>query len=257
MNQFFNPTRFGRVLRKHTAEHLTSYLLSTAVLAGGILVVLGALTYLTRSPLEREMQIILFLFGLLTAGLLFTSSVFGALGSPRGAAPALLLPASHFEKYLVAWLWSLPVFVVLYTGIFMLVNVLLLELSSQGRPYEVYDFARGAREWLTPLLSYALLHSVALVGAIYFKRLHIIKTAFWVFGALAALLIINRQFLKILLPGSSPIAPFGDVWVSEGQQHALLALPAGQWHLVLGLLPVALALLLWLAAYARLTEKQI
>lgn len=31
---------------------------------------------------------------------LFTSSVFAALGTPRGAAPALLLPASHLEKYL-------------------------------------------------------------------------------------------------------------------------------------------------------------
>ncbi|RZK20857.1 MAG: hypothetical protein EOO56_12150 [Hymenobacter sp.] len=257
MNQYFNFTRFGRVLRQHTTEHLTSYLLSTAVLAGGILVVLGTLTYLTRRPLERELQIVLFDFGLLAAGLLFTASVFAALGSPRGAAPALLLPASHLEKYLVAWLWSLPVFVVLYTGIFMLINLAVLQLASQGQPYEVYDFSHGAREWATPLLSYALLHSVALCGAIYFQRLHIIKTAFWVFGTLAVLLIANRQLLKIMLPGSSPIAPFGDVWVGEGRQHALLTLPTEQWHLALMLLPVALAVLLWLAAYTRLTEKQI
>lgn len=257
MNQLFDFGRFGRLLRKYTAEHLPSYLLSTAVLAGGVLVVLGALTYLTRRPLEREMQIVLFLFGLLAAGALFTASVFAALGTPRGAAPALLLPASHLEKYLVAWLWSLPVFLVVYTGVFTLVNLLLLQLSSQGRPYEVYDFARGAREWLTPLLSYALLHSVALFGAIYFRRMHAIKTAFLVFGLLIGLLLTNRQLLKLLLPGSSPIAPFGDVWVGEGRQRVLLALPEGQWHLALALLPLALAGLLWLAAYNRLAEKQI
>jgi hypothetical protein len=257
MNQHFNLTRFGRLLRKHTAEHLPGYLMSTAVLAGGVLVVLGALTYLTRRPLERELQIVLFLFGLLAAGALFTSSVFAALGTPRGAAPALLLPASHLEKYLVAWLWSLPVFLVVYTVVFMLINSLLLQLSSQGQPYEIYDFSRGMREWLTPLLSYALLHGVALCGAIYFRRMHAIKTAFLVFGLLLGLLLANRQLLKVLLPGSSPIAPFGDVWVGEGHQRALLALPEGQWHLALLLLPVALAGLLWLAAYNRLTEKQV
>jgi len=258
MNQFFNLARFGRLLRKHTAEHLPAYLLSTAVLAGGVLVVLGALTYLTRRPLERELQIILFLFGLLAAGALFTSSVFAALGTPRGAAPALLLPASHFEKYLVAWLWSLPVFLVVYTGIFMLINPLLLQWSSQGRPYEIYDLSfRGAREWLTPLLSYALLHGVALCGAIYFRRMHVIKTVFLVFGLLLGLLLANRQLLKVLLPDSSPIAPFGEVWVGKGRHPALLALPEGQWHLALTLLPLALAGLLWLAAYNRLTEKQV
>ena len=257
MNQQFNSVRFGRLMRKHTAEHLPSYLMGTAVLAGGVLVVLGAFTYLTRRPLEREMQIVLFLFGLLGAGTLFTTSVFGALGTPRGAAPALLLPASHLEKYVVAWLWSLPIFLVVYTVVFTLVNLLLLQLSSQGRPYEVYDFAHGTREWLTPLLSYALLHSVALYGAIYFRRLHAVKTAFVVFGTLATVLLLNRQLLQYLLPDSSPIAPFGDVWVGEGRQRVLLALPEGQWHLALAALPLALAGLLWLAAYARLTEKQI
>ena len=257
MNQLFDFGRFSRLLRKHTAEHLPSYLLSTAVLAGGLLVVLGALTYLTRGPLGREMQIVLFLFGLLAAGALFTASMFAALGTPRGAAPALLLPASHLEKYLVAWFWSLPVFLVVYTVVFTLVNLLLLQLSSQGRSYEVYDFARGAREWLTPLLSYALLHSVALFGAIYFRRMHAIKTAFLVFGLLIGLLLANRQLLKLLLPDSSPVAPFGSVWMGEGRQRVLLALPEGQWHLALVLLPLALAALLWVAAYNRLAEKQI
>ena len=139
----------------------------------------------------------------------------------------------------------------------MVINLGLLQIASQGQPYEVYDFSRGTREWLQPLLSYALLHSVALWGAIYFQRLHIIKTAFLLFGTLAALLIINRQFLKIIMPGSSPMAPFGDVWIGEGRQHALLALPDSQWQLTLVLLPLVLAALLWLATYARLTEKQI
>lgn len=257
MNQHFNLTRFGRLLRKHTTEYLPSYLLSTAVLAGGILVVLGTLTYLTHRPLDREVQIVLFEFGLLAAGLMFTASVFAALGSPRGAAPALLLPASHLEKYVMAWLWSLPVFLAVYTGVFMIINSLVAQLNSQGQPVELYNFSRGAREWVQPLLSYALLHSLALCGAIYFQRLHAIKTAFLLFGLSLVLLLVNRQVLKALLPGSSPVAPFGDVWVGEKTQRMLLALPVDQWQLTLVLVAIAVATLLWLAAYARLTEKQI
>lgn len=257
MNQYFNLTRFGRLLRKHTAEHFAGYLMSTAVLAGGILVVLSSFTYITRWPLSREMQIIFFLFGLLAAGIVFTSAIFTALGSPRSAAPALLLPASHLEKYLVAWLWSLPVFLVVYTALFTLINLLVLHIGNQGHAYEVYDFSRGAREWTTPLLSYALLHSVALWGAIYFERLHIIKTAFLLFGLLAGLIFVNLWMLKALVPATGISVPFATVWVGEGALHSPLALPDGQWQ-VMGIgLPLVLAALLWLAAYARLTEKQI
>jgi hypothetical protein len=257
MSQHFNPTRFGRLLRKHTVENLPKYAMSAAVLAGGILVVLGVLTYLTHRPLERELQAILFLFGILAAGAIFTSSVFAELGTPRGAAPALLLPTSHFEKYLVAWLYSLPVFVVLYTVVFMAINLLVLQLGNQGQPYEVYDFSRGAREWATPLLSYALVHSVALWGAIYFHRLHAIKAAFLLLSLLIGLTVVNYQLTKATLPGSRAATPFGDVWIGENSQRVLLQLPDGQWQLWVTLLPLALALLLWAAAYTRLTEKQI
>jgi hypothetical protein len=257
MNQYFNLTRFGRLLRKHTAEHFTSYAMSTAVLVGGVLVVLGILTYLTRRPLQHELQTILFIFGLLGAGSVFTASIFAEVSNPRAAASTLLLPASHLEKYLVAWLYSLPVFLVVYTTVFMGVNVAILRLANQGYPYEIYDFSRDAREWVSPLLSYALLHSITLWGAIYFRRLHVIKTAFLVFGSALVLILVNRQFMMALLPDSRPIAPFGDVWVGRGEQEGLLSLPDNQWQLVMVLLSLALAALLWAATYARLTEKQL
>lgn len=257
MSQLFSFSRFSRLFGRHIAEFLPSYLMSTAVLAGGVLVVLGSLTYITRRPLDRETQIISFMFGMLAAGTVFTSSVFAALGTPRSATPALLLPASHLEKYLVAWCYSLPVFLLVYTAVFSVINALVLQLGNQGYPYEQYDFSRGAREWVSPLLGYVLLHSIALLGAIYFERLHAIKTAFLVFGSLVALLVVNRQVLKALIPGSWPIAPFGDVWVGEQERRVVLSLPDNQWQLVLTLLPLALALLLWRAAYVRLTEKQL
>ncbi|TVT39201.1 hypothetical protein FNT36_16200 [Hymenobacter setariae] len=257
MNQYFNLARFGRLLRKHTLEHIKGYAISVAVLAGGIAVVLGSLTYLRHWPLDHEMQLILFIFGLLAAGGVFTSTVFAEVGDPKRAATALLLPTSHIEKYLVAWFYSLPLFLVIYAVVFTGVNLLILKVGSNGHPYELYDFSRGASEWVSPLLSYVLLHSVALWGAIYFQRLHVIKTAFLIFGSMLLLLLVNRQVMLALLPSSRPIAPFSDVWVGEGMQSSLLSLPDNQWQLLMVLLPIALAMLLWAASYARLTEKQL
>ena len=255
MSQHFNPTRFGRLLRKHTTEHLPRYAMSTAVLVGGVLVVLSSLTYMTHRPLQPGLQAVLFLFGLLAAGAVFTSSVFTELGQPRGAAPALLLPASHFEKYLVAWLYTLPIFVAIYTAVFMAMNFLVLQLGNQGHPYEMYNFSHGAREWAEPLLSYVLLHSIALWGAIYFQKLHVIKTAFLVLGAATLLVVSNNWFLKALLDSDVWGPPFGDATVRAGHETYSLVWPLSQPTTIL--LPLALALLLWAAAYARLTEKQI
>lgn len=257
MNQYFDVTRFGRLLRKHTAEHLRSYLMGTAVLAGGIAVVLGGLTYIGGRPLPPAIQLTMFHFGLMAAGVMFIAGVFVALGEPRRAAPALLLPASHLEKYLVVWLYSLPVFLGAYVAVFLAMDALTLQLGPAGSPRALLDFAAAPRELGRALLSYALLHAAALWCALYFERLHIIKTAFAIFGALGALALLNFQVLKrVMTPDIAPALPFGDVNILAGRQYFKLAVPDG-YGVLLALLPLGLAGLLWLASYARLTEKQL
>lgn len=257
MSQQFNLARFGHLLRKYTAEHWKTYLMSAAVLLGGLIVVLGGLTYLTRRPLEREPQIVLFVFVLVVAGIAFTASVFADLGNARGAAPALMLPASHLEKYLVAWLYTMPVFLLVYTVAFLGVDAVTLQLGSNGKPYEMLDFSRGTREWVSPLVTYALPHGIALYCAMYYQRLHIIKTSFLILGLAAVVIVANGQLMKILIPGSHPTAPFGDVWVGTVAQRLVVSLPYASWQLTMTLVSLVLAALLWAAAYARLTEKQL
>ena len=250
-------TRFGRLLRKHTAEHLRSYLMGAAVLAGGIAVVLGGLTYIGGRPLSPVVQLTMFYFGLLAAGTMFTAGVFAALGDPRRAAPALLLPTSHLEKYLVVWLYSLPVFLLVYVPVFLAVDALTLQLAPAGSSRVMFDFAAAPRELGRALLSYALLHAATLGCALYFERLHIVKTAFVLLGGVGALALLNFQVLKrVLTPDIAPALPFDDVGVGVGKQYFNLVLPGGQGEL-LALLALALAGLLWLGAYARLTEKQL
>jgi hypothetical protein len=94
-------------------------------------------------------------------------------------------------------------------------------------------------------------------GAIYFQRLHVIRTAFVAFGLLALVSMLNFQVLKGLVsPGVRFAPPFAGVLLREGEQVFSLALSNSQ-MVLFGLLPLALAVLLWLGTYARLTEKQL
>ncbi|MDJ0367854.1 hypothetical protein QMK33_22135 [Hymenobacter sp. H14-R3] len=257
-NQHFSPVRFGRLMRKQTTEYWRTYLLSAAVLLGGVVAVVGGLTYLMRRPLDNETQTLLFMAGLLTTGLAFTATVFAEMSNGRRAAAALLLPASHLEKYLVAWLYSLPVFLVIYIAVFLAVDALMLQWAGHSYPQfprQILDLTSSWRPLLTGVASYSLVHALALYGAIYFQSLHIIKTSFAVLGGVVMLLMMNFWMWKLLTSELHTAVPFGNGFAGGKDHPFLVELP--QQLSLLALLPLALAVLLWAAAYARLTEKQL
>jgi hypothetical protein len=251
MNQFFNLPRFGRLLRKHTTENLASYALGAAVLLGGMLVVMGFLSYLSGG-INHTGQGVLFVLFLIGAGSFFTSTVLGQFGGGSRAALALTLPASQFEKYLVAWLYSLPVFLVVFVADFYLADWLVLSFS-RGTSTLVNVFG-DAEAVVTVGVVFLVLHGVALCGSIVFRQYQFVKTAFAFFLAAAVLLIINYQVMKgVVGPDFRMAMPLGSVNFNNGPA---LTLPDEQSRPIL--LPLlALIPLLWLAAYARLTEKQL
>jgi hypothetical protein len=251
MNQFFSLPRFGRLLRKHTTENLASYALGAAVLLGGMLVVMGFLSYLSGG-ISRVGQGVLFILFLVGAGSFFTSTVLGQFGSGSRAALALTLPASQFEKYLVAWLFSLPVFLVVFVADFYLADGLVLSLSrGDSTLLNVFGDAEAV---ITVGIVFLVLHGVALYGSIFFRQYQFIKTAFVFFLAAAVLIFINYQVMKgVIGPEFRMAMPLGSVNLQNGPS---LSLPDEQSRPIL--LPLlALLPLLWLAAYARLTEKQL
>ena len=251
MHQYFDFTRFGRLLRKHTTEHFLTYLLGAAVLLGGMLVVMGFLSYLSGG-ISRLGQGVLFILFLLGASSFFTSTVLGQFGAGSRAALALTLPASQLEKYLVAWLFSLPIFLVVFVGDFYLADWLVLSLS-RGESTLLNVFS-SSEITLSVVVAYLLLHGVALYGSIAFRQQQFIKTAFLFFAVAIVIGIINYQIMKgVIGPDFKMALPLGSVNLSTGPA---LTLPKEQEQKLL--LPLlTLIPLLWLAAYARLTEKQL
>jgi hypothetical protein len=258
MYEIFNFRRFLRLFVKHTTEHYRVYLMSISVLAGVLLLGGAFVFYLLPDPPDPTFQEAAFVFLLIIAGTIFTSTIFTDFGEKRKAIPALTLPATALEKFLVAWLYSFPIFLLVYIGVFYLA---LYGLSS-GRHWEAgqrFYMLNLRHLGLSPVFPvYAFMQALVLYGAIFFKKLHFIKTGFAFFASLGTIILCNTLLLKIMtgLRVIKLAIPFGnlDFYVANRNYSILPVDPE------LTYVPVLMALstlLIWIAAYFRLRETQV
>ncbi|QNF33907.1 hypothetical protein HUW51_14685 [Adhaeribacter swui] len=258
MNNHFSFTRFSRLFAKHTAEHIRWYLMATAVLIGGMTLILGFLAYLQSYPINQEEQTLLFVFGLLGAGSIFTSTVLAHLGDKKKAMAALTLPASHLEKYLVAWLYSLPLFLVVFTASFYLVAFLVMTLDNPGNvPVKLISLFSSDNMVYLSFIAFAFIHGFALWGSVFFQKLQFIKSAFTFFVVMALLLLLNYHGLELLFNRDLAVAiPFDNIGFHDKNQYYYVELPESN-KLLTRLLPLVLAVIFWVTAYFGLKEKQV
>lgn len=257
MNKIFNPVRFGKLFVKHTTEHYKSYLMALGVLIGVMVLGGSFLVYMIDAPLNNSTQSVLFLMILLLAGTIYTSTVFADLGDKKKAIAYLTLPASHFEKYLVAWLYSFLIFLLIYTISFYIVALLLLNVKHiPGQADGVINLLQKTH--LEMALVYAFLHSIAFLGAVYFNKLHFIKTAFVFFVFLGLLILFNKIVLGGMIGRKvDAVPPFGELRFPDSGHMVEITLPYTRQNPFLFYLIVALTPLIWIAAYYRLKEKQV
>ena len=256
MNNFFNLQRFGRLFIKHTAEHYRIYLMSVGVLAGVMLLGGAFIFYVIPGPPDPGLQTAIFVILMLIAGSIFTSTVFADYGIKNRAIAALSLPASSFEKYLVGWLYSYPIFIAVYTGVFYCV---LWGLSSAkqwpGQHFEALNLAQPDM-FMLPVL-FTFLHALAIFGAIFFEKLQFIKIGFAFFIGYAVIMLLNTFFFEALIGESIRAAlPYGYLnFDSQNHFYSIAATgPSTAW---IPLAMIASAVLIWVAAYFRLKEKQV
>lgn len=258
MNDFFSIKRFLLYFIKQTAEHYRVYLMAIAVLAGVMLLGGSFIFFAIPDPPDLGMQNVLFVQLMLIAGTIFTSTVFNDYGDNNKAIASLTLPVTPFEKFLVGWLYSMPIFLLVYSSVFFLV------LSGLG----------GARHWepgthfqklgfnfseiQMMLIAFSLLHGIAIFGSIFFRNLQFIKTAFAFLIGYAVIMIFNTLFLKAVtgIEIVRPAKPFGYLIFLKGHQFYSITLAGGTTEIILGIM-MLIAVLIWIAAYFRVKEKQV
>ncbi|WP_449438391.1 hypothetical protein [Pedobacter steynii] len=180
MNETFNFTRFLNLFKKHTAEQYKTYLMSAGVLIGVLILILGFISYSTRGHMGPTIQAAMFINFLFFSGTIFTSLIFTDLGDRKKSIPALSLPASHFEKYLVAWIYSFVIFQLVFLACFYTIDYLVVaawNASAEEKMELINVFSPDRKVWASFLI-FAVLHSICFLGAVFFEKLHFIKTVF-------------------------------------------------------------------------------
>jgi len=251
MNNFFNSKRFGLLFRKHCAEHYKTYLMASAVLLGVLLVGGCFMVYLIEMPIDTQVQTVLFVPIYFLAGTIFTSTIFADMSDKKKAVSTLMLPASHFEKFLVGWLFSL-----VFLGSFYLILTILLNLRHWPNMH-IGVFNAFAEPATLIFIIYTLLHSITFYGAILFERLHFIKVAFCFFITAVVATELNTFFLEKLIGREiRPTTPFGNLsFVDHSRFVAVRSVTISE--PLVSYLIIGVAIILWTASYYRLKEKQV
>ena len=249
------------LFKKHTSENYKSYLLSVGVLTGIMFLLMYFAAKISENYILNSYKQMEFFWGLLIlAGTFFASTSFANLSDKKRAITQLTLPATRFEKYLVSWLYSVIIFLIVYTSIFYLVNISILHFFKQpGKVIKIFNiFAETDNNiFYSVFFSFAFVQSLAFLGSVWFKKAHYIKTAFTFFLFIIILQLLNHRFLEWFLEKDLNLAlVFGPIAFLQNKEIVILDMSQEQAHLF-SLMLLILSFILWTATYYRLKEKQI
>jgi hypothetical protein len=276
----FSFSRWWMLVSLHWAENRRRYVLGILAMGGLLLFWFSVVLAMdAHAPMSIGYQFGTFYIGLFFTGCLFGSQVFSALNRKREAIQYLMVPASHLEKLLCGLLYGVVLFFIVYTLLFYLVDIPMVELAgritkkrppmfAQGdilvqRPVVYSLFGRGA--WNLPndtgpylLMVYFAVQAFFILGSIYFTRYSILKTI--IAGLLLSLLgsIFIGKIIEANLPAGWHMENLFD-WYrydnSSGQQW--VRLPGAPKEFLLAIIKYSLPFIFWFITYFRLKEKEV
>jgi len=258
MNNFFSLKRFISLFVKQTVEHYRTYLMSVGVLAGVMLLGGSFLFFIIPDPPDTGLQTAMFVILMLISGTIFTSTVFNDYGDKGKAITSITLPATAFEKFMVGWLFSYPIFMLFYTSVFYLVLIGLGSTKHLPADQHFVMLSLHQDGISTVLVIYSILHSIAIFGSIFFKKLQFIKTGFIFFIGYGFVGVLNTFFLKAItgLNVVKVALPYGFLNFDVGNKYYSIY-TKGATTLSITIALMLVAALIWIAAYFKLKEKQV
>ncbi len=263
MNNTFNATRFGKLLKKTLQERP----MHTYGFTGLVLVVVLILYAVVKTLSGFDMAQKLTFFVGVTAGSFFLASfVFGYFSSNASGSSFLTLPASHFEK----WLCAVLITGVLYPLIFLIFYRIMdssfvaiyhnsLDKASPfyKQQYEqVYNFNLNGIIARNIYIMFFIYTGAMLLGSLYFNKVAIIKVALVLCAVFVFTFGLNWLIAIGLFGNIEDAAPFNHVAIRAGKDVGSIELPthAGKvfWCAIIYFFPA----LLWFLSFTRLREKE-
>ncbi len=273
MNQFFSFNRFRLLVLKHWADNKKRYGLSVIAFIG-LLIAWFVLFMLTDSerPMSKDLQQVTFFLSLFALGTFYASQYFHDLGSRAKGINFLLVPASTFEKLLCSLLYTVVVFIVVFTAAFYLVDIALVAISKSFaganeaadkitvvNMFKINLLQFNKDSTVNFLLIFFSVQSVFLLGSVYFEKYSFIKTIIAGFIACFVLFCLLYFFNELVLPKGGYHRGFLTSYRVhvDGINDRLIQVPGWIGEVFRYMVMYATAPFLWIVTYYRLKEKQV
>lgn len=272
MNRYLSFRRIGRLLVKDLTEDYRGILIAVGAVTGILLLnyllngLGGSDNSLVRSngsiasaSSNSALHMTYFTLTLFIGGFIVTSRAFLELHTKNRSHDWLMLPASPIEKYLsrlVLTSAGVAVGIVVYFTLFGLFGAGLMLLLFH-RSYALFNPLDGA-VWML-VLHYIVLQSIFFAGAVYFKKLHFIKTVLVLSGFGLLLLIVMVVTGRILFWKELLLATHGSFAHSELAALEPLLKSAGRTAALVSRIVYwgLLAPIFWVIAFFRLHEAEV
>jgi len=186
-NQYFSLPRFWQLLQREFAQNKKIIFLIAAVIV--LVIVFNGLGWAYNR--EYEFNEFAYPFYLLVSGFVLTSLSFTDMNRSDNKLFYLTLPSSTLEKFISRWLITGPGFAILFTLLYWFATSVALSLGIT-----IFDFNIGAFNFFAyehPLIFqvYLAVQTLFLLGAVYFRKFAIFKTALSTVLFAASLAIIS------------------------------------------------------------------
>ena len=195
MNNTFDFNRFSLLVKRQWVENKKLFLMASFAIIG-ILAILNALIMRWQSGTTNEVaRYVFFNLSLFLSGSIFANYVFKDISDKNSSTSFLLIPASHFEKFLTGILYTFILFPVVFLllhyavdfGFVSIGNNIKDGLKMSGvKNLQLYSFIyenNDIKEELGKIIGFWLvIQAFVLMGAVQFEGRSYIKTAFMGFA---------------------------------------------------------------------------
>ncbi|TFF40847.1 hypothetical protein [Mucilaginibacter psychrotolerans] len=264
MNDTFNLTRFGLLLKKSVLERamqiigLMVFVLCFTLMAYSIFLYIGG---------WGMAQNLSFIWGFVGGGTFMASIVFSYFNTNAGGSAYLTFPASALEKWLCGVLITGVFFCLIFFSFYRLIDYCFVTAYHNGldrssplyqRMYNsvnLFSFEGNiVRQSTILFVNFA---GAMLVGSLYFNKVAIVKVALVVCGVIAVVYFLNLAVAGILFNNIDIAFPYYTVLIKVGSEVGNVELPPRAGAVADAFLQYILPATLWITAYIRLREKEI
>jgi hypothetical protein len=265
MNNTFDFSRTSLLVKRQWVENKKLFLMASFGIVGIIIVIDSLLMTWEIGNINIDARFSIFLLSFYFGGSVFTNYIFKDLSDKNSSTSFLLVPASHFEKFLTGVFYTFIVFPIVFLSLFYVVDLGFVTVGNNIKDglkvpgiknIQLHTFmvnSKNIREMSGQIIGFWLvIQAFVLAGAVQFEARSYIKTAFMGFALLFLIgflaYLSNELFLEDITMQ----------FQSKGYSRELVKPTKDLFDNILGIILIyVLPSILLVITYFKLKEKQV